>query len=87
VGDVEGQVACILGNVRALLAKAGMDFGDVVSATTYLKRAEDYRALCRVAAAADLPAQLPMPVVVAALCRPDWLCEIELCAVQTGPNP
>jgi enamine deaminase RidA (YjgF/YER057c/UK114 family) len=87
VGDVEGQIACMLGNVRALLAKAGMDFGDAVGATAYLKRAEDYREFYRVALAAGLPTQLPMSVVVAALCRPDWLCEIELCAVQAGPNP
>jgi enamine deaminase RidA (YjgF/YER057c/UK114 family) len=87
VGDVEGQVACMLGNVRSLLAKAGMDFGDAVSATAYLKRAEDYRDFCRAAAVADFPAQLPMAIVVAAICRPDWLCEIELCAVRAGPNP
>jgi len=86
VGDIEGQLDCMFGNVRELLVKSGMNFGDAVSATAYLKRADDYHAFWRAATEAGLPTQLPMSVVFSHICRPEWLCEIELCAVQTAAN-
>jgi enamine deaminase RidA (YjgF/YER057c/UK114 family) len=86
VGDSKGQLDCMFGNVRGLLAKAGMDFGDAVSATAYLKHADSYSDFMRAAAASGLSAQLPTTVVVADICRPEWLCEIEMCAMQTVPS-
>ena len=86
VGDIKGQLDCMFGNAHALLAKAGMDFSDAVNATAYLKRADSYRDFLGAAAAFGLPAELPMAVVVADICRPEWLCEIELCAVLATPN-
>jgi enamine deaminase RidA (YjgF/YER057c/UK114 family) len=86
VGDLKGQLDCMFGNVRALLAKAGMDFGDAVSATAYLKQADSYRDFLRAAAASGLSPQLPTTVVVADICRPEWLCEIEMCAMRALPS-
>ncbi len=82
VGDIQGQLGCMFGHVSALLAQAGMNMGDVMSATAYLKRA-DYLAEFRGAAATSgLVETIPCAVVVADICRPEWLCEIELCAVR-----
>ena len=85
LGDIRGQLDCMFDNVRALLVRAGMDLDDVVGATAYLKRADDYRDFLTVAAARGLSAELPMAVVVAHICRPEWLCEIEVCAMQAKP--
>ena len=86
MGDIQGQLHCMFENVRALLVRAGMDLRDVVSATAYLKRAADYRDFVTAAAARGLTAELPIAVVVADICRPDWLCEMEVCAVQSKPE-
>ena len=82
VGDIAGQLACMFDNVRALLTAAGMELRDTLSATVYLKSAEHLRAFVEAAAAAGLPADVPAAVVVTQICRPEWLCEIELCAAR-----
>jgi enamine deaminase RidA (YjgF/YER057c/UK114 family) len=82
VGDIQGQLDCMFGNVRALLDGAGMEFGHAVGVTAYLKRAGYYRAFVKAAAKVGLPADVPASVVVAEICRPEWLCEIEVCAVR-----
>ena len=80
VGGVGGQLDCMLGNALGLLGQFGMDFSHVASAIAYLKRAGDYGEFLRAAAAHGLPASVPTAAVVADICRPEWLCEIELCA-------
>ena len=81
-GDIEGQLARTFANLRALLRGAGLEFRDTLSATAYLKHASFRQAYARAAAAAGLPTDGPSAVVVAAICRPDWLCEIELVAAR-----
>lgn len=78
-GDLERQVERMLENVRGLLDGGGAGLGDVVQATTYLKRSGDrrrYRELVRPTGLLDLP----HAVVEAEVCRPELLCEIELVA-------
>jgi enamine deaminase RidA (YjgF/YER057c/UK114 family) len=82
VGEIQGQLDCMFRNVRALLTEAGMDLGDTVCATTYLKRPEFRGAYSKAAAAHGLAVDVPTAVVVANICRPEWLCEIELCAMR-----
>lgn len=84
VGDIHRQLGCMFGHVTSLLAQAGMDMGDVKSATAYLKRAGDLGEFRDVAAAHGLAQTIPCAVAVADICRPEWLCEIELCAVRSG---
>jgi enamine deaminase RidA (YjgF/YER057c/UK114 family) len=86
VGDVKGQLDRMFENLRALLAGSGIEIGDVASATAYLKRKDDFREFLKAASAHGLSAQTPTAVVVADICRPEWLCEIEVCAVQAGPD-
>jgi enamine deaminase RidA (YjgF/YER057c/UK114 family) len=85
-GDVSGQLDRMFENLRALLAGSGMDLGDVASATAYLKRKDDFHVFRTAAGAHGLSVHTPTAVVVADICRPEWLCEIEVCAVQTGPD-
>jgi enamine deaminase RidA (YjgF/YER057c/UK114 family) len=85
-GDIRRQLDCMFDNLRGLLAMSGMNLGDVVSATVYLKHAEYFRDFLQAASAHGLSADTPTAVVVADICRPEWLCEIEVCAVQTTPE-
>jgi len=87
-GDLPGQLACMFGNVEALLAGSGMTTGDVLTATAYLKRGDDLGAFIRAARACGLGPDVPCTVAVADICRPEWLCEIELCAARKdAPAP
>jgi enamine deaminase RidA (YjgF/YER057c/UK114 family) len=84
VDDIRGQLDRAFENLHALLAGSGMDLGDVVSATAYLKRRDDFREFLTAAAAHGLAIETPTAVVVADICRPEWLWEIEACAVKNG---
>jgi enamine deaminase RidA (YjgF/YER057c/UK114 family) len=80
VGDFEGQVERMLVNVAALLEGQGANFGDVVSAITYLKHPTDAQRLREKLRRADFVG-FPHAVVVAPICRPELLCETEALAV------
>lgn len=81
VGDIEGQVERMLDNVQELLAGQDAGLAHAVSAITYLKSAallEPFRKVC--ARHPELQ-EVVNSVVVAGVCRPEWLCEMELQAV------
>ena len=81
VGDIEGQCHRMLDNVDALLAAQGASLADTLHAVTYLKERDSYPTFLQVCAARGVPETLLNTVVVADVCRPDWLCEIELTAL------
>jgi enamine deaminase RidA (YjgF/YER057c/UK114 family) len=81
-GDVQGQWRRIFDNAGALLDEAGMGLGDVVNAKAYLKHAADYDGFLQSAVSTGLSLDVPTAVVVADICRPQGLCELELCAVR-----
>ncbi len=81
VGDIEGQVHRMLSNVEQVLANAGGSLSDVVRATTYLKNAEDTEALTRIYQQRGMPRDIPHTICRAAVCRPTWLCEVEVAAI------
>jgi enamine deaminase RidA (YjgF/YER057c/UK114 family) len=91
-GDFEAQADRMLMNIAALLHGQDANFGDVVSAITYLKHPADagrLRAKLRKAGFEGFPHAL----VEAPICRPDLLCETEALAVlpisrsPTKPRP
>jgi enamine deaminase RidA (YjgF/YER057c/UK114 family) len=86
VDDIKGQLDRTFENLRALLDGSGMDLCDVVSATAYLKRKDDFQEYLKAASAHGLSVETPTAVVVADICRPEWLWEIEACAVKSGPD-
>ena len=78
--DFEAQADRMLLNVAALLEEQGADFGDVVSAITYLKHPEDAERLRQKFKATGYVG-FPNVLVEAPVCRPDLLCETEALAV------
>ena len=84
--DFEAQADRMLVNVAALLKKQGANFGDVVSAITYLKNPADAGRLRKKLQEAGFEG-FPNALVVAPICRPDLLCETEALAVLPKSAP
>jgi enamine deaminase RidA (YjgF/YER057c/UK114 family) len=78
--DFDAQADRMLVNVAALLEGQGAAFGDVVSAITYLKRPADAGRLRAKLHEAGFEG-FPNVLVVAPVCRPELLCEVEALAV------
>jgi enamine deaminase RidA (YjgF/YER057c/UK114 family) len=70
----------MLVNIAALLAGQGADFGDVVSAVTYVRHPADSTRLREKLHDAGFEG-FPHALVAAPICRPDLLCETEALAV------
>jgi len=79
-GDFEAQADRMLVNIAALLERQHADFGDVVSAVTYVKHPADAGRLRHKLEAVGF-AGFPHALVEAPICRPDLLCETEALAV------
>ncbi len=82
VGDARGQARRMLDNVSSLLEDSGLGWSDAARATVYLKDCAylaDFDAAWR---ERGLPADLPLTVSRADICRPEWLCEIEVTACR-----
>jgi enamine deaminase RidA (YjgF/YER057c/UK114 family) len=80
VADFDAQADRMLLNIAALLAGQGANFGDVVSAITYVKHPADAVRLRDKLRAAGFTG-FPHALVEAPICRPDLLCETEALAV------
>jgi len=81
IGDIEGQAHRMFQNIEALLSAQGASLNDIVSAITYLKHPEFLAPFNRVAQMRGLPANVPNTITLADVCRPEWLCEIEVIAI------
>ena len=79
-GDFGAQADRMLVNIAALLGRQGADFGDVVSAITYLRHPADAGRLREKLHGAGFEG-FPHALVAAPICRPDLLCETEALAV------
>ncbi len=79
-GNFDAQADRMFVNIAALLEGQGANFGDVVSAITYLKHSEDAGRLREKLREAGFEG-FPHAMVVAPICRPDLLCETEALAV------
>jgi enamine deaminase RidA (YjgF/YER057c/UK114 family) len=86
LNDFEAQADRMLVNVAALLEGQGANFGDVVSAVTYLKHPEDAGRLRQKFQEAGYEG-FPNVLVVAPVCRPELLCETEALAVLPRATP
>jgi len=84
-GDVRLQTLRMLENIRALLAEAGCTLADIAMAIVYLRDTADADAV-RSLLAAELPA-LSYVLVLAPVCRPKWLVEMECIAVKEVSKP
>ena len=84
-GDVLRQLDHALGNVDALLDAGDAELGDMMHLTVYLRDPADYPRVAR-HLATYLPG-LPTLIVQGAVCRPDWLIEVEGVAAVGADEP
>ena len=77
--DVEKQTARTFDNVQALLAEAGADMSDIANMIVYLRDTADY-AVVRRYIDIHYP-KTPCILVLAPVCRPGWLVEVECMAI------
>lgn len=85
-GEIEGQLHRMFLNVEQLLAAQEATMEDMVTVTTYLKKAADLDVLYKVCRERSIPGDIPNTVTVADICRPEWLCEVEGIAVISRRN-
>jgi 2-iminobutanoate/2-iminopropanoate deaminase len=81
--SVEEQTEVVWQNLLAVLAEGGMGVGDIVKATSFLTRAEDYPKFAPIRArflGSHRPASTLL--VVSALARPEFLVEVEVVAAK-----
>ena len=77
VGDIDGQIDCTMRAVEAIYASRGMSWRDVTGALVYVKDAayrESWEAWLK--AHPEYPREHSR-AIVADVCRPEWLFEIE----------
>ncbi len=84
-GDVDRQLERALANVDALLSAGGAGLADLMHLTAYVRDAADAERV-RDALAALLPG-LPCLLVLAPVCRPEWLVEVEGVAIARRDDP
>jgi enamine deaminase RidA (YjgF/YER057c/UK114 family) len=75
-GDVRGQIDCTFNKITALLGQEGASLQDIVAACVFVKRPEDalvYQERARALGFDNLPAV----VMMADICRPELLFEID----------
>ena len=84
-GDICAQTLRMLENIRALLTEADCTMDDIASAIVYLRDTAD-AAVVRALLAQQLP-MLNYVLVLAPVCRPTWLVEMECIAVREVNHP
>lgn len=84
-GNIVKQTQRTCENVEALLKEAGSDFTDIAQIIVYLRDTADYETIQSLFDQ-QFP-QVPKIIVLAPVCRPGWLIEIECIAIKRGGNP
>ncbi len=84
MGDIRRQTQRMWENVEALLAERNATFADVAQIIVYLRDTADYEVV-RSMFAEKFP-QTPFVIVLAPVCRPSWLIEMECIAICPNEN-
>jgi enamine deaminase RidA (YjgF/YER057c/UK114 family) len=85
VGDLLRQLDHSIENVEALLEQAGATLNDACMFIVYVRNASDLDVVRRVMR--ERSGAAPFQVVMAPVCRPGWLVEIECQAIVPSSNP
>ncbi|MBR4133177.1 MAG: hypothetical protein IKU04_01455 [Bacteroidales bacterium] len=85
VDNPEKQAERMLENVEILLKEAGAGFKDIAYCIVYLRDAADYHCV-RSLLQRSCPSLAPI-YVLAPVCRPAWLVEMECLAITSDGNP
>ncbi len=85
-GDVQRQCGRALENVAALLGAGGGSLDDLTHLIVYLRDPADHAAVA--GELAERFRGMPMLILRGAVCRPDWLIEVEgiACVAQDAPT-
>lgn len=83
-GDLAGQTGRVFENVAALLNCAGADLRHVASMIVYLRDMADYEFINKYMRQHYL--SVPHTIVLAPVCRPGWLVEVECVAILPVKN-
>ncbi len=84
VGDIKGQINRTFENISALLNEADAEINDINSMIVYLRDVADYDTVETYIQ--NNYAHLPYIIVLAPVCRPGWLIEIECIAIKEVTN-
>lgn len=79
-GDIKGQTLRMWENVRTLLNEAACDWDDVCHMIVYLRDIADYNTVD--AMYREQFPHIPHVIVLAPVCRPEWLIEMECMAIK-----
>ncbi len=79
-GDIRKQTLRMWENVDALLSEAGCGFEDVMHIIVYLRDIADYRVVSEMFG--ERFPDIPKVIVLAPVCRPEWLIEMECMAIK-----
>jgi enamine deaminase RidA (YjgF/YER057c/UK114 family) len=83
--DIQGQADRTFGNIEALLADGGASLDDMAQMIVYLRDPGDRHVVA--AYLEERFPRVPRVYVLAAVCRPGWLIEVECWAVIEGGDP
>jgi len=83
--DVELQTQRVIENIKVLLAEAQCDMQNIAQLIVYLRDVADYKKVNRYIQN-NYP-HLPSVIVLAPVCRPGWLIEMECIAIQRISEP
>ena len=83
-GNILLQTRRMLENVEALLNEAGATMDDIIQAIVYLRDPADYPAVKSYLG--ERIARTPRLILLAPVCRPGWLIEMECIAVKDNEN-
>lgn len=84
VGNIVKQTKRMWQNVEALLAEAQCNWDDVAHLIVYLRDIADYKAVSEMFRN-HFP-HVPTVIVLAPVCRPGWLIEMECMAIKANSN-
>lgn len=85
VKDIERQTARMIENIEVLLAEAGCEKTDIMHLLVYLRDMADYDVVNETFN--QLMPGVPKVLLLAPVCRPEWLVETECMAVRRMTNP
>jgi enamine deaminase RidA (YjgF/YER057c/UK114 family) len=78
--DVEMQTVRVVENIEALLNAASCSLSDLAMALIYLRDIADYERVKKITD--ELLPEVPSLILLAPVCRPEWLVEIEVIAIK-----
>jgi enamine deaminase RidA (YjgF/YER057c/UK114 family) len=79
-GDVEKQTERTIENMEVLLKEARCSLSDLAQVVVYIRDIADYSAVCK--KVNELLPSAPFLVLLASVCRPGWLVEMEGIAIK-----